>query len=169
MPAQTTVPRVQPLETGSDVVSGFQINTNQRGKRKKRQRRKGNQASIRGQDVFLSGPDLFEIDVVGESHYQEALEFMCGGKSRKGADLVVLATLTCEGNNPHDPNAVRVDIGKFTVGHLDRINAQEFRQRLVQAGAAGCMAYCRARIVGGWYKSAEDQGYFGVKLDLPVE
>ena len=169
MSLPTSLPQAQSLNAGIEVGSEFEIKTKSRSKRKIRSRRKKYQALRRGHDISLSGPGLFQVDIVGESHYQDALEFLCGGKSRDSADLIVLVSLICEENNPQDHNAVRVDVGKFTVGYLDRVNAQEFRQRLIEAGFAGSTALCRARIVGGWYRSDEDQGYFGVKLDLPIE
>lgn len=36
-------------------------------------------------------------------------------------------------------------------------------------GCPGADVKCSAMIVGGWDRGKGDTGYFGVKLDLPVE
>ena len=94
---------------------------------------------------------------------------MAGGKSDDSANLIVLATLRLENDNPHDRNAVKVKIGRFTVGYLDRTNAVQYRQQLRDSGLTSYRAHCRAKIVGGWYRGPDDEGYYGVKLDLPID
>jgi hypothetical protein len=116
----------------------------------------------------IDGPDTYSVDVVGESHYQDALERICGGRSEEGADEVVRATLVFEDNNPHDNQAVRVDINGMTVGYLSRQNAREYRKQLKKAGHPGVVATCPAKIVGGWDRGQRDRGHFGVRLDLPT-
>ncbi len=44
----------------------------------------------------LDGAGTFEIEVVGESHYQAALERICGGRSEDGAEKHCRATLVLE-------------------------------------------------------------------------
>src|SRR3954453_2190671 len=59
------------------------------------------------------------VQVVGESHYQDALRTLAG---RIGSDGVFTARLVPEPDNPHDPRAVAVcvdgDLAK--IGHLAR-------------------------------------------------
>ncbi len=117
--------------------------------------------------LFLKGPGAFSIDIVGESHYQEALNDFCGGKNIDGYHLPAKAWLLCENDNPNDDKAVRVDIDGLTVGYLSRELAREYRQRLQEAGHPESDAYCNALIVGGWRRSGYDQGDYGVRLDLP--
>ena len=119
-------------------------------------------------EVEILGKGTFEYDVVGESNYQKALKNICGGRTKHGVDKVVQATLVHEDDNPHDKNAVRVDIQGHTVGYLKRSNAKTFRRRMEDAGYPYSPAKCSANIVGGWDKGFFDKGDFGVNLDMPL-
>lgn len=125
-------------------------------------------ASGSGQVGAISGPGDFEIEVVGESHYQQALERICGGRSEDGAEEYVTAILVLEDTNPYDKMAVRVDIEGHTVGHLSRDNARAYRRQLKAAGHPRLTATCNAVIRGGWDRGGGDRGHFGVRLDLPT-
>lgn len=117
-----------------------------------------------------NGGGAFAIDVVGESHYQKELSKICGGKTENGYQYYCTAHLILENDNPHDDQAVRVDISGYSVGYLSRKNARKFRKLLAVAtpGVDVYVAQCPALIVGGWSSDdGEDQGHFGVKLDLP--
>lgn len=116
----------------------------------------------------LPGPGTYEFDIVGESKYQGALEAICGGRTEDSAEHVTEAVLYLEDSNPHDNLAVRVDIDGRTVGYLSRKDARSYRQQLKQLGHDRLVCRCDAMVVGGWRRSRTDQGYFGVKLDLPV-
>ncbi len=124
----------------------------------------------RGEDLDHSTdartPGTFAVEVVGESNYQQALETICGGRSRDGAEEHITATLVLEDSNPHDKNAVRVDIAGNTVGYLSRPDARSYRQRLKQNGDDSSKQTCRALIRGGWDRGRNDRGNFGVRLDL---
>jgi hypothetical protein len=78
--------------------------------------------------LFLEGPGLFAIDVVGEGSYQPALARICGGRREESANLEVEACLRYEDSNPYDPLAIRVDIEGETVGYLSRENARMYRR-----------------------------------------
>jgi hypothetical protein len=109
----------------------------------------------------------FDVEVVGESNYQEALERACGGRQRDGVDFDCIATLRHEPTNPYDPNAIRVEVDGLLVGYLNRHAAKAFRpvaERLAQQGQVGT---CAARIAGGWDRDG-DLGHFGIRLDLGV-
>ena len=59
------------------------------------------------------------MSVVGESHYQPALQHITGGRDCHGdftKAVAVSAVLVPEPTNPYDRNAVRVDIDRMTVG-----------------------------------------------------
>lgn len=116
----------------------------------------------------LPGPGTYEFDIVGESHYQQALEAICGGRTAESASHKTEAVLHLEDSNPHDNMAVRVDIGGETVGYLSRSDARAYRKQLKQLGHERLACKCNAMVVGGWQRSRTDQGSFGVKLDLPV-
>ena len=117
---------------------------------------------------ITNGPGTYDVDVVGESHYQDALEDICGGRAEDSQRLVVEAFLVPEDDNPHDSAAVRIDIQDETVGYLDRTTARSFREQMAEVGASGMAAKCNAIIVGGWDRGGGDRGHFGVKLDLPT-
>jgi hypothetical protein len=116
---------------------------------------------------FLHGPGTFSIDIVGESHYQNALDAICGGKTPDGHNLIVQAALIQENNNPHDNKAIRIDIEGMTVGYFNRSLAREYRKRITEAGYPSVTAICNGMIVGGWKRGKNDEGHYGVKLDLP--
>lgn len=116
----------------------------------------------------LRGDGLFECDVVGESHYQQALEKLCGGRTEDSQERIFEALLVPDDDNPHDSQAVRVEIGGHTVGHLSRQMARGFRQKMADAGFAGHVARTQALVRGGWYRGPDDCGHFGVRVDLPM-
>ncbi|MBI3836176.1 MAG: hypothetical protein HY287_17790 [Planctomycetes bacterium] len=131
--------------------------------------KRGYTGLFRPQTGSLASSGEFEIEVVGESHYQQSLERICGGKTRDGVEKYVTATLVLEDNNPYDKLAVRVDIDERTVGYLSRKNAREYRRRLKEVGHPRLICRCPAVIRGGWDRGGDDKGYFGVRLDLPNE
>jgi hypothetical protein len=130
----------------------------------------GQQSQVTGSRIAnLPGPGTYEFEIVGESHYQDALEEICGGHTEDGHNKIVQAALIHEDANPHDNQAIRIDIQRSTVGYLSRRNAREYRKKLAEAGYPGIPATCSAKIVGGWNRGEDDIGFFGVKLDLPID
>ena len=111
----------------------------------------------------------FNVNVVGESNYQQALKAICGGHTEDGHQLKVWATLVHDDENEYDSEAIRVDIGKRTVGYLSRGDARRFRKDLRRFGEPGKTVNCAAKIVGGWDRGGGDVGYFGVVLDFTLE
>jgi hypothetical protein len=109
----------------------------------------------------------FPLRIVGESHYQETLEMLCGGRTEDGADHVALAVLYLEDNNPYDTNAVRIEICNRTVGYLDRKDARAYRAFLKRNGTPKSNGVCKAHIRGGW-KRPRSQGHFGVWLNFKL-
>ena len=61
-------------------------------------------------NMSIPGTGRHDVDVVGESRYQKALEQICGGRTRRSQWLEVVAQLVLETNDPHDAKAVRVEI-----------------------------------------------------------
>jgi hypothetical protein len=108
----------------------------------------------------------FDIDIVGESHYQSALERIAGGKHRDSAEHECTATLVLEDSNPHDGDAVRIDIAGQTVGYFPRDDAKAYRRVLAKAGSPHATFTVPAMIVGGWKRGAANEGSFGVKLNM---
>ena len=120
------------------------------------------------QQIPLIQPSgTFNFDVVGESHYQEALLSLAGAKTEQRKDLKGFATLILEDDNPYDQNAVKVMIRGKQVGYLSNKNAPIFRDQLAKTQYKDHKRIaCRAQIRGGW-KDYRSEGHFGVKLDIP--
>lgn len=105
------------------------------------------------QRVSITGTREFDVEVVGESHYQRALRQIAGaGEVRR----YCAAELVPEDENPHDDKAVAVFIGGEQVGYLSRSDARAFRRRY-----RGVVGYCEAVIVGG----GKGKNSLGVWLD----
>ena len=112
-------------------------------------------ASIR--PTRLEGRAL--INVAGESHYQDALHSLAGnaeGETR----LETTAALIPEPTNPHDPNAVKVEIDGKLVGYLPRQAAIDYGPMVKEPAERGRTAICEAMIAGRG-------GVLGVFLKLP--
>lgn len=117
----------------------------------------------------LLGHGDFDLEVVGESHYQSNLETICGPRTTKGENRQVEATLILEDNNPHDKLAVRVEINGLAVGHLSRDVARSYREQLRRSGHPRAIGTCQAKIKGGWQRKNGDKGHYGVWLDIPTD
>lgn len=100
------------------------------------------------------------VEVVGESNYQDSLEQSAATATSKYEDRpLILVTLEPEDDNPHDPNAVRVDAKRGTVGYLPRQSAREYRNAI---GAR------RSSCSGVIYRGEDEQGeplMFGIWLN----
>jgi hypothetical protein len=96
------------------------------------------------------------IPIVGESHYQPALRRLAN-EIEVGSDfnqhLPVVAILVPEPENPHDRNAVRVDVatdaGAATAGYLSRYDAPAYQAALFALRNEGYVGTCPGRITGG--------------------
>jgi HIRAN domain len=109
----------------------------------------------------------YEVQVVGESNYQDVLEAVSGGRTPDGARVpLVTAALVREPRNRYDRNAVRVDVGGRCVGYIPRDLAPSFGAVLAKVGEAGIPPTCRAWLRGGWDRGVLDRGHFGIVLDL---
>lgn len=105
---------------------------------------------------------------VGESHYQQALERISGGRTREGANRRVIARLVPEPDNPYDSKAVSVRVGGQVVAYLPRSEGKQVHAKFTKLlEAVGCDIACQGVIVGGWKRGflGRDQGHFGIKLD----
>lgn len=109
---------------------------------------------------------MFEFPIVGESFYQVALERLAGPKIPEGVEKAFTAVLVCETNNPHDANAVAVQINGSVVGHLSRADARTYRAELMRANGHLIPISCAAVVTGGWRRANGDEGSFGVQLDM---
>ncbi|GAB3922822.1 hypothetical protein GCM10029976_012170 [Kribbella albertanoniae] len=73
---------------------------------------------------MLSGDD--DLEVVGESHYQDALWSISGARVGQSVRCTVDAVLVPEPQNTYDPNAIAVVIQGHLVGYLDRQTAGQY-------------------------------------------
>jgi hypothetical protein len=118
-------------------------------------------------EIELPGPGTFTVEVVGASRRQDALAAVVERHGRSGRTVTVDALLVLEDSNPHDANAVRVEIEGELVGYLSRDNARRYRVDLAAAGQPHASVRCKARIVGGFETASGERAHFGVRLDLP--
>jgi hypothetical protein len=106
-----------------------------------------------------------DLDVVGESYYQDNLWRLVDSWPRQErVRKEILAVLAAEDNNPHDPEAISVWIRTLKVGHLSRENAHRYRPGLLaQQQAHGQPIALSGVIVGGGIR-ADGLGKLGVFL-----
>lgn len=88
------------------------------------------------------------FEVVGESHYQDALEQISGGYARDSQAIVTTATIALDPGNKFDPNAVRVEIDGETVGFLAAAEARRVGRLMKDQGVA--TATVDSQVRGGW-------------------
>ncbi len=100
--------------------------------------------------------------MAGESHYQEALREIAGTAEGE-VRLEVTAALVPEPANPHDPNAVRVEIDGRLVGYLPRAAAVAYGQLVREPAERGRTAVCEAMVAGRGGETSN----LGVFLKLP--
>jgi len=117
----------------------------------------------------ISGPDKFAFEVMGESYYLKSFERLFGPRQARGIDEERTAHLVLDDANPHDNQAVRVEIEGHQVGHLSRADARQFRAAVIAGGLIQYRRFsCAAAIRGGWDNGDGDKGHYGVRLDLPT-
>jgi hypothetical protein len=107
------------------------------------------------------------VVVKGTYHNQDVLAAASGGKRAGRHEHKCQAVLVADPTNPHDPNAVAVYVENLIVGFLARMEAEKYRSAMATLTARGLHLRCQARIVGGWDNGNGDEGYFGVRLNLP--
>jgi hypothetical protein len=106
------------------------------------------------------------LEVVGESHRQEVLWQLVGGRRREDVRHPTHALLLPEPDNPVDPDAISVLIEGQLVGYLSRSVAAAYRPGLValmERSSNGLVAL-EAVIVGGGERS-DGVGFLGVFLE----
>lgn len=108
--------------------------------------------------------DCMQLNVVGESFYQDALIRVskCPPSGEHGYECS--AELVRDPENPHDKNAVRVEVDGEHVGHLPRGSAKRFNRRLRALEEEGKRAICMAYI-----GRAPDGEYLGISLRIPYD
>jgi hypothetical protein len=106
------------------------------------------------------------LEVVGESHYQNALWRIVGGVRQEHVHHEVHAVLMPEPDNAYDPNAIKVLIDGNLVGYLSREDAAAYRPGLLllMKSNPGTLIALHGVIVGGGERP-DGLGRLGVFLD----
>jgi hypothetical protein len=113
--------------------------------------------------VFEAEESTELVAAVGESHYQDAPRTLCGTQAWEDVRFDCTAVLVPEPSNPHDPNAIMVQVDARLVGYLSRYDAVSY-SALIQ-GAMPRLIQCQARIAGRG--PGADTSNLGVFLRLP--
>ncbi|MFK4085198.1 HIRAN domain-containing protein [Kribbella sp. NPDC020789] len=112
---------------------------------------------------MLGGDD--DLEVVGESHYQDALWGIAGARVGQSVRCTVEAVLVPEPQNAYDPNAIAVVIHGHLVGYLDRQTAGLYAAGLNELMRLhGAHIGLSGVIVGGGYYD-DGPGRLGVWLE----
>jgi hypothetical protein len=93
--------------------------------------------------VIIDGDDL--LRVVGTSHYQDTLLELSGRKGEEEIRLEKIAVFVPEPDNPHDPNAVAVEIDGRLVGYLSRDENRRWLDVVSGPRRVGCEAMIAGR------------------------
>ena len=112
--------------------------------------------------VLLDG--RHDLEVVGESQYQDALWQVAGGRTSERVRVEVQAVLLAEPDNPYDPNVVTVLIEGAKVGYLCRDDAQAYRPGLLALGAHHRALIALTGVVVGGGVRQDGPGMLGVWL-----
>lgn len=106
-----------------------------------------------------------DLQVVGESHYQDNLWRIVGGwRGDERVRFPVKAVLVPEPDNTYDPNAVSVWIDGLKVGYLSRADAERYQPGLLALeGRHGTRIGLSGTIVGGGWRT-DGPGLLGVFL-----
>lgn len=111
----------------------------------------------------------FPTEVVGESRYRKSFTSLFGRRTEDGIDTLADALMVPEDSNPHDANAVKITIGGKTVGYLSRSDAVKYRRMVERGRIRSGPQPVRARVRGGWDRGPDDNGEFGVTLDVVLD
>jgi hypothetical protein len=106
-----------------------------------------------------------DLEVVGESFYQDNLWRLVGGGPREEhVRQDINAVLVAEDGNPYDPNAVAVWIDGLKVGHLSREDARRYRPGLLALQQAQGSPIALAGVITGGGMRSDGLGRLGVFL-----
>lgn len=106
------------------------------------------------------------LEVVGESHYQNALWEIVGGRRAERIRCEIYAVLVPAPDNEYDENAIEVRIDGERVGFLSREDAARYHRGLLELmdGSASRLVALHGVIVGGGMRD-DGHGRLGVFLD----
>jgi hypothetical protein len=108
-----------------------------------------------------------DLEVVGESHYQENLWRLVGPHRRGDDDWVrspIYALLVPEDDNPYDGNAIAVWVEGLKAGYLSRGSAREYRPGLLAMQARHGQPIALNGVIAGGGIREDGPGRLGVFL-----
>jgi hypothetical protein len=106
-----------------------------------------------------------DLEVVGESHYQQDLWLLSRATFGDAVRTEIVAVLVPEPSNPYDENAISVQIEGHVVGHLARPVAQAYLPGLRKLmDSLGGYVALKGVIVGGGQRG-NGTGFLGVWLE----
>ena len=114
--------------------------------------------------TLFSGRETLEV--VNESHHQDELWEMVGGRTTNPVRQETVALLIPDPDNPYDANAIEVRIDGLIIGHLSREDAATYRPGLIELmrRTDPPLIALTGMIVGGG-RRGDRIGYLGVFLD----
>jgi len=114
--------------------------------------------------TLFSGGETLEV--VGESHHQDELSELVGGRTNDPVRQETIALLIPNPDNPYDANAIEVRIDGLIIGHLSREDAATYRPGLIELmrRTDPPLIALNGMIVGGG-RRGDRIGYLGVFLD----
>lgn len=107
-------------------------------------------------------PAVCSYKIVGTARRQRALSKLVGGKTEDGVEMPVRVCLSYENNNRHDPFAVAAMIDNEHIGYLSADDSEFYRETYEDN-----LEY-DGLIIGGWRRGSDDEGSFGVRIDLDL-
>ena len=113
--------------------------------------------------VYFGG--RHDLDVVGESFYQDALWQCVGGWTSDRVRVEIEAVLVAEPDNRHDKNAISVWISGLRVGYLSREDAAEYRTGLLALQARHRCHVALGGVIAGGGMRKNGSGFLGVFLN----
>lgn len=104
--------------------------------------------------------------MAGTSYYRSAITSIAQNPQNTSALVICLAYLVLDDQNIHDQNAVRVVIGKYTVGHLPRDFAKTYRVYIRELPSHISHVSVLAAITNGI--TTKEKAYeYTIELDIP--
>ncbi len=105
-----------------------------------------------------------DLEVVGESFYQDNLWRLALARPGEPVRVEITAVLVAEDDNPYDSNAIAVWIDGLRVGHLSRENACAYRPGLLAQQRAHRMPIALTGVITGGGLRDDGPGRLGVFL-----
>lgn len=108
--------------------------------------------------------DCDTVDIVGESHYQDALIGIFGAYTKSGRSESCQAELVREPKNKFDKNAIRCEIQGKLVGYVNKEETEHVAAHMRKKRISKMSV--TANISGGWDRGGKNKGLYGVEVEL---